>query len=212
MSVKEERSMGSGEQAIWGRRANWEGLDEVQPKLRRFLARRCRDEHEVEDVIQETLVRAARFRHRLGDGERLQGWAISIAANVLRDHIRKESRLRRQDLQVDPDQGADPMELLPEIEVETPRVPVDGKWVEKDLVLRELGYARAELRSSEQRVLHSHYDLGASCSETARVCEVPEDLVKVRLFRARRQLLASVRSRLKQLGDGRGPRPRGCWA
>lgn len=204
--------MDRGNGTVAGTRVDWRGLDEVRPTLRRFLARRCRDEHELEDVIQETLVRAARFRHRLGDGERLQAWAISIAANALRDHIRRESRLQRQELQGDDDGQGDPMEMLPDVESEAPRVPVDGDWVEKELVLRELAEARHELRRSEQRVLHSHYDLGASCSETARVCEVPEDLVKVRLFRARRQLLASVKRRLRHLGEVGGIPAQGCWA
>jgi DNA-directed RNA polymerase specialized sigma24 family protein len=70
----------------------WSGLEELRPSLQRLLARRCRDAAELDDVVQETLLRAARYRAKLSERERLRGWAMRIAINVLRDRVRRRER------------------------------------------------------------------------------------------------------------------------
>src|SRR5262249_2916342 len=50
----------------------WYGLEELRPLLRNFLRRHCRDGFELEDVVQETLLRAARYRGSLSDSRNLR--------------------------------------------------------------------------------------------------------------------------------------------
>ncbi len=69
----------------------WSGLSEVEPVVRGWLGRRCRDQSDVDDVVQDTLLRAARYRGGLTRPERLASWAVSIAANTLRDRRRARS-------------------------------------------------------------------------------------------------------------------------
>ena len=71
----------------------WGELEDLRPALRSFLARRCRDESELDDVVQETLLRAARYRGSLTRSGSLRPWALRIAANVLCDRVRVERRL-----------------------------------------------------------------------------------------------------------------------
>ena len=78
--------------------ARWRGLERLEDDLRAYLCRRCRDQSEMDDVVQETLLRAARYRRSLCDPAKLRGWAMRIAANVLRDHVRRECRMQRREL------------------------------------------------------------------------------------------------------------------
>lgn len=56
-----------------------------------FLLRRTRDPHLAEDLAQETFLRATRAL--LGwRGENPAGWLLTIARNVLVDHVRRSRR------------------------------------------------------------------------------------------------------------------------
>jgi DNA-directed RNA polymerase specialized sigma24 family protein len=66
----------------------WEGLEELRDGLRAFLVRQCPDENEIEDVIQETFLRAARYRRRR-PVQSLRPWALRIALNVLANARRR---------------------------------------------------------------------------------------------------------------------------
>lgn len=70
----------------------------IGPALRRAIAHRIADPSLVDDVVQETLLRAhlarASFRgHGEGDGEAaLVGWCLGIARNTAIDGLRREQR------------------------------------------------------------------------------------------------------------------------
>lgn len=174
-------------------RSTWDGLEELRPVLEGYLTRRCRDAAEVEDVVQETCLRAARYRGGLQDETKLRPWALRIARNVLADRL-----ARRRD-----DRGGtgaeDLLENLPaedpgEAEPEALRV---GGWVvDRELCLGILRRALGSLREEDRVMLHTHYGGAGSCRETAAECGVPEELVKVRLYRARRRLLRAMRRRI----------------
>ena len=175
----------------------WNGLAELRPTLREYLFRHCRDENQAEDVVQDTLLRASRYRGSLAEAQRLRPWLLRIALNVLRDHLRRERRLPR--IEADPDlfDRIEGREDVPgEVREET-QVELDGTLLEKPHVLLQLSDARRGLRDHDRRVLDSHYDAGRTCGETALVCEIPRKLVKVRLFRARRRLHRALSSRLR---------------
>ena len=181
----------------------WSGLEELRPLLMSYLLRRCRDENEAEDILQETLLRAARYRASLTDPARLPAWAARIAANVLADHVRREARQRRVTATE---------ELLEAVEspsAEAGRAVEEGElrcgnWVvEKDEALACLAGAIEVLGEEDRRVLDSYYRGAQSCRETARECRLPPELVKVRLFRARQRLLRAIRHRIS---TGRGRR------
>jgi len=171
---------------------SWSGLVELRPALRRFVSRRCRDEGEAEDIVQEALIRAWRYRGSLIDAARLRPWLMRIA-----EHVRREKRLPR--VEVEPElfdrlEGHEDIPGEPRIEAQ---VELGGALVARPRVLDQLLDARGTLRDPDRHVLDSYYDAGRSCSETARVCEIPAHLVKVRLYRARHRLRRVVSSRLR---------------
>jgi RNA polymerase sigma-70 factor (ECF subfamily) len=186
----------------------WAGLEDLRPVLNVFLARRCRDDGEIDDIVQETLLRAARYRGSLSQPERLRAWVLRIAANCLRDHLRREGRLPRSD---SGDDVFDRIEGREDVPGETPddrQLLLEGEVVEKDLALKQVLRAMQRLREDDQLVLDSYYVGERTCSETAKVCELAPDLVKCRLFRARKRLRRTLRRRMGRswalLGEGHG--------
>jgi RNA polymerase sigma-70 factor (ECF subfamily) len=175
---------------------SWAGLEDLRPILRSYLARRCRDESEIDDVIQEALLRAARYRGSLSDADRLRAWVIRIAANCLRDHLRREGRLPRGDANEEVFERIEGREDVPGEIPEELQLAVDGEVVERELALKHVLVAMRRLRDDDQLVLDPYYAGRKSCMETAQVCEVAPDLVKCRLFRARKRLRRTLRARL----------------
>jgi RNA polymerase sigma-70 factor (ECF subfamily) len=168
----------------------WCGLEELREVLRSFLARHCTDVHEVEDVIQETYLRAVRYRGKLKEGARLRSWTMRIAMNVLADRRRREKR------------------YVPALEEELePRVHESGPGslasplrigrfdVESEDAIGLLHRALETLRDADRKLLESFYGGQESCRVTASECDLPLSLVKVRLFRARRRLCRAMRHR-----------------
>lgn len=164
----------------------------MRPALRSYLSHRCRDPNEADDIIQDTFVRAARYRGSLTSTERLRSWVLRIAANVFRDHVRRSSRL--------PSIGVDE-EVLECVEgAWSPaahddwRVEVGAEVLDRETLLHLLRRAYAALPERDRTVLRSYYAGSESCAATARECRISPGLVKVRLFRARRRLERGIRA------------------
>ena len=171
------------------RPTTWNGLEELGSGLRRFLARHCSDENEVDDVIQETYLRAARYRTRQEGAPRLCAWARRIALNVLSDRRRRGARfvpIGSEEVLVE-ERGE------VRAEEDAPPLRIGRHELERESALRLLGEARTHQRSEDLRLLDSFYGGAQCCRETARECGVPRHLVKVRLFRARRRLARTIR-------------------
>jgi len=160
--------------------------------LRSLLSRHCADPNEVEDVIHETYLRAVRYRSNLSEGGSLKSWATRIALNVLYDRKRRRKRFRSV-----AEDGALDVAAPPSSDEQDEPVYRIGRWeLEKDAALRAIEQALGGLRADDRRVLDSFYRGAQSCRETASECDIPAHLVKVRLFRARRRLLRTIRRRL----------------
>lgn len=175
---------------------DWSGLEELRSGLRGFLSSHCYDENEIDDVIQETLFRAARYRVRLANGERLRSWAIRISLNVLYDTRRRTARAQGASDSEEILGKAISSDLGPEDCVEEPVFPFERWTLGKEEALAHLGAAVGELREADRQVLGAFYGGGESCRETGVVCCIPAHLVKVRLFRARQRLAAALRRRI----------------
>ncbi len=171
----------------------WHGLEELRGALRAFLARHCSDENELEDVIQETYLRAARYRSSLTGLQRLRPWTMRIALNVLSDWRRRSARATYAPLE-------DAVFEIPIVEggVEdgAPSYRV-GRWaLDREVALEHLARALSTLREDDRLVLDSYYG-GERCSRaTALACGIPRHLVKIRLYRARQRLLRALRHRV----------------
>jgi RNA polymerase sigma factor (sigma-70 family) len=179
---------------------SWTGLPELRSDLERFLARRCRDPHHLDDVVQESLLRAARYRRTLRSADHLRPWILRIARNVLSDALRSETSQQRA-------RDAD-FELLdlccpqppPEEQVEEPEeFFCFGRFEPKRRVVWALRLALARLDAAERSLLVDYYAGGGRRKGLARRFALPPALVKVRLFRARQRLRQGLERELRNL-------------
>ena len=174
----------------------WTGLSELTSVLKSCLRRHCRDDSEADDIVQETLIRAACYRDGLLNEACLRGWVIRIAINLLRDHVRCEKRLPRAETTEDFFEQIEGRELVPGELDEDAQLSLEGRVLEKEQAWSKLVSSVRQLQREDQAVLGSFY--GASCDidEAARACAIHPGLVKARLFRARQRLLRIVRIKL----------------
>jgi RNA polymerase sigma-70 factor (ECF subfamily) len=70
-------------------RGAWRQLDD---KLRPFVARRVRDDADVDDVVQDIFVRMLRGLSALRDEERFGPWVYQVARSAIADHQRAAAR------------------------------------------------------------------------------------------------------------------------
>lgn len=176
----------------------WDGLEEMRGALHALLARQCADENDVEDVIQETFLRVARYRraHRV---KSLRPWAMRIALNVLADTRRRLVRAPSEGLE---GEAFDPPAPPAASAAET-GYRVDGEWLDGETAQELLRGTLVELREGDRRLLGSFYGSEPSSASVARECGVPRRVVKVRLYRARQRLLAALRQRVGRELEGR---------
>lgn len=185
--------MGSSEElAQWVRRAA--GGDEsafaelyrrTRPQVARLMAGFATlDADEVEDVIQETYVRAFKALPRLKDASAFEAWLLSIARNRARTRLERKSHLRRIEEET-PDPQPETVPPLPE-----------ALQVERDIA--EVRQLIAELPEGEEKKTVQLFYLEGELSarEIAEKLGVGKSAVTMRLdrFRARikRKLLQRV--------------------
>jgi RNA polymerase sigma-70 factor, ECF subfamily len=70
-------------------------LAEHEPALRNFLGARCRDDDLAAELLQEVAARLVIATPRLSLNGNARGYLFRIAANVWRDHLRRELVRRR---------------------------------------------------------------------------------------------------------------------
>jgi len=70
---------------------------EIEARLRPYVARRVASSAEVDDIVQEILIRVHQGLASLRDGESFGGWVYRIAARVLVDSGRARARAVRPD-------------------------------------------------------------------------------------------------------------------
>jgi RNA polymerase sigma-70 factor (ECF subfamily) len=69
-----------------------EALRKAGPRLKRYAARRLRDEHEAEEVVQEALLRGFQHRHLLATEDDLMAWLTVVTGRLVIDRLRVRGR------------------------------------------------------------------------------------------------------------------------
>jgi len=174
----------------------WTGLDDLRADLLRSLTRFDLCRAEIDDIVQETLLRAARYRHRLTDDERLRPWVMRIAVNVMRDSLRRDSRLPSADGCEELLDLVEGREAAPGDGPEDDVLEANGEVFERATLLRHLERALGELPRSDRRILNRWYACPDDQKPASRVCEASPELAKVHVFRARGRLVRILRKRL----------------
>ena len=172
----------------------WSGLDEHRSSLRSFLQGRCPDDNDIHDIIQDAFLRAARYRSAAVAPAHLRGWLIRIASNVQVDKARRRAR--------DPQAGmsAEVWDTVGEPEPDREHLEWEGGQVPLEEALDCMRTARTELLPHDWDVLSQYYLQRSGTGEIARRMGITSDMVKVRLFRARRRLRELVEKQFRFQG------------
>jgi RNA polymerase sigma-70 factor (ECF subfamily) len=169
---------GLAARACRGERAAFEQLiDRFQADIFRMVYYRTRSRMDAEDLTQEIFLQAYRHVNRLQDPERFRAWLYTIAANRVRDFLRKRRLLSF---------------FVTAIEDEPPGIPdrqahADPGSLDR-LIQREfwseLQRLAAQLSRWEREVFFLRFIDELSLREIAEVLKKSESAVKTHLYRA----------------------------
>lgn len=150
----------------------------------RLTYRMTGNEHDAEDLVQETFLRAAKQIHRFDGRAAFGTWLHRIAANCATDLLRaRTSRERRMVKPTKTEDGEQP--LMENVAAATPSPERLALSTE---ILRLLTPAMAQLTQMERAVfVLRHYD-GRSIEEICEVMKVKPGAAKNSIFRAVQKL------------------------
>jgi RNA polymerase sigma-70 factor (ECF subfamily) len=148
-------------------------LSELMPLLKARAFKLCRDAHESEDLVQETILRALRFEASFVSGTNLRAWLCTVLGNVFISRCR--SRQREQRALADWSEQAPLHAPSPA----SPEAACIGPGVER--ALQGLPAPFAQVVRLVDLEDHAYNDV-------ARSLGIPVGTVMSRLFRARRLL------------------------
>jgi RNA polymerase sigma-70 factor (ECF subfamily) len=143
-------------------------VKEWHPKLLRYASRQILDGEAAKDVVQDTFMTVTKSIRKLKDPAAFPRWLYQILHRRGVDHIRRETRSRRNDNFTAPvNQTLDEIKTTESLDVQK---------------------ALRNLDSDNYQVVHLHYLHGFNLKEISRITGVPEGTVKSRLYSARNNL------------------------
>lgn len=152
--------------------------------LHRFLAHLV-DPPDVEDIAQETYLRAMRALPRFAARSSARTWLLAIARRAAADHVRTLVRRPRIAAHDDWQAAAEAVDAG------------GGSPVEEAVVLRRL---LQRLPVERREAFIATQLVGLSYAEAADVCDCPIGTIRSRVARAREDLVAALGA---QRGEGR---------
>lgn len=141
------------------------------PKLRAFARALCSNSAMVDDLVQETILRAWANQSTFQVGTNIRAWLFTIMRNYYYNEIRRKKRL------VDLDGKNGPLDI------------VVGESQPTCLHLKDLERELASLPIEQREVLILVSVGGFSYEEVAKICNCAVGTIKSRVARARAQLL-----------------------
>lgn len=150
-------------------------------RLGRSIGRQIRNQHDVQEIVQQTFLQLHRARHDFRQGSPLRPWIYTIANNLKREYFRR--RARKPEAPLDLDGRHEPS-------VE----PVDHTRTES---AAQIHAAVLGLPDNQREVIELHWFEDMPFSEVAQVVGASVTAVKVRAHRG----YGKLRTKLKNLGN-----------
>jgi RNA polymerase sigma-70 factor, ECF subfamily len=163
-------------------------VDKYHRKLGRLLSRMIRDQAEVEDVVQESFIKAYRALHNFRGDSAFYTWLYRIGINTAKNYLVSQGR-RPQ--------------VLQEVEIEDVENFEDGNEMrtmetpETAMMTKEIAQTVNDTVASLPEELRTAITLremdGLSYEEIAEVMQCPIGTVRSRIFRARETIAVKLR-------------------
>ena len=148
---------------------------ELRPALQAFARRLLRQDTDVDDLVQETIVKALSARDRFQDGTNLKAWLFTIMRNSFNTRWRRSRR------------ETTPGSEVIEISAITPSTQAMDLWA-RETMERMLN----DLTPAHREILILIPVLGLGYEDAAEICNCSVGTIKSRLNRARMALAALV--------------------
>jgi RNA polymerase sigma-70 factor, ECF subfamily len=169
-----------------------------QRKILRLLSRMLRDQSEIEDVMQESFIKAYRALPQFRGDSAFYTWLYRIAINTARNWMASQSRRPSSSSSPQSEDG----ETFDEIDNLT-----DNNTPESLLASREIAESVNESIQALPEELRKAIVLreieGLSYEEIAQAMGCPIGTVRSRIFRAREAIAAKLRPMIDHQGDRR---------
>jgi len=169
-----------------------------QRKITRLLSRMLRDQSEIEDVMQETFIKAYRALPQFRGESAFYTWLYRIAINTARNWMASQGRRPSSPNLNQSEDG----ETFDEIDNLT-----DNNTPESILASQEIANSVnetiQELPSELRTAIVLREIEGLSYEEIAQSMNCPIGTVRSRIFRAREAIAAKLRPLIEQQGDRR---------
>ncbi|HEY0674741.1 MAG TPA: RNA polymerase sigma factor RpoE [Immundisolibacter sp.] len=162
-------------------------VSKYQLRLAKLVGRLVWDRSEVQDVVQESFIKAYRALPNFRGDSAFYTWLYRIAVNAAKNHLVTRSRRPPSD-DVDITDGD-----VEEAGVVVADIATPESYAERDQLQAALGRALAELPEDLRTALTLCEMEGLSYEDIARVLDCPIGTVRSRIFRARRVLTTRLK-------------------
>jgi len=150
-----------------------------QAAVRGFLRAVCYDRSAIDDLAQETFLRAIKYAGRFDARYSMRGWLLTIARRLSINHSQKQKRRR-------PAAGIEPDQLQTDA-TNSPSSSLESQ--EQQTITRDAVHAAMARLSEPQRVaIAMHYQQGMPLDQIAEALEMPVGTVKSHLYRGRQRM------------------------
>jgi len=161
-----------------------------QDAVRGFLSSVCYDRSAIDDLAQETFLRALKYADRFDPRYPLRGWLLTIARRLSINHGDKAKRRR-------PAPGIEPDQLTHRVQ-QTPDHRLEQE--EQEQLNRHMIHAAMQQLSEPQRVtIAMHYQQGLALEHIAGLLEMPVGTVKSHLHRGRKRMKELLQPQAERL-------------
>jgi RNA polymerase sigma-70 factor (ECF subfamily) len=162
-------------------------LDRTRAYVRSVAMKYVRDEQDAEDVTQDAMLLAHRYRDSFRGESRYSTWLYRVTATAALMFLRKQRRLSREI----PASGSVDEEGTGLLERQAAPTDLRGEVIAKADV-NVVGQAVAKLGAKYPAVFWKRYGEGRTETEIARELGLSVAAVKTRAFRARQAAVAAI--------------------
>lgn len=161
-----------------------------QAPVRGFLRAVCYDRSAIDDLAQETFLRAIKHAGRFDPKYPMRGWLLTIARRLSINHGQKQKRRRpaagieRDQLQANADTG--PSQRLERDE-------------QQELTRDAIQQAMARLSEPQRAAIAMHYQQGLPLDQIAELLDMPVGTIKSHLHRGRQRMKELLEPQAKRL-------------
>lgn len=169
-----------------------------QRKVERLLSRLMRDAAEIEDIAQESFIKAYRALHNFRGESAFYTWLYRIAVNTAKNHLVHQGKRAPTTTEYDAEEAEGFDDAVGLRDIATPDAELATKQIAQ-IVNSTIDKLPEELRTA---ITLREID-GLSYEEIAEVMDCPIGTVRSRIFRAREAVAEKLRPQLDISKDKR---------